>query len=81
MFLQENKDVLEVKYKILTKAGSLFGHKHSQESKLKNSLSRASPPNRINIEVNSLELNTTIIYNSRRAAAKALIMGLLCLTM
>jgi group I intron endonuclease len=57
------------------KNNPMFGKTHNEETISKNTASRASPPNRIKLEVLDLgasPTDTKTIYNSLREAAKAL---------
>jgi GIY-YIG catalytic domain/Cytochrome C oxidase subunit II, transmembrane domain/NUMOD1 domain len=62
-------DLLKPQYNLLKTAGSSTGYKHTEESKLQNSLSQSK---RVKIEVIDLKLNTKTSYNSIREAAKSI---------
>jgi hypothetical protein len=62
-------DLLKPQYNVLKTAGSSTGYKHTEESKLQNSLSQSK---RVKIEVIDLKLNTKTSYNSIREAAKSI---------
>jgi hypothetical protein len=69
--------LLKPEYNILPIAGSSLGYKHTEESKAK--ISKALKghkggfqPRSQKIEVTDIELNTSTIYNSIGAAARAL---------
>jgi hypothetical protein len=79
-------DLLKPEYNILKIAGSSLGFKHSDESREKlSSMNKgktyseetrskisSSQPNGLKIQVTDLEVNTSTIYNSLGAAARAL---------